>query len=147
MIAGVVMMVLVRYVMRMRVIVVFQTPLLAGFQQFGFEHASNRRVFLFFFDPQCMHCFDAAKRMSQYHWGDTRVVGIPISQPQWAPQFSRDTGLRMDISPDLEKLKQIFPYTSVPAGVALENGREKAALVKFEGDEPEASLKNVGLVN
>jgi hypothetical protein len=108
------------------------------------------RIFLFFFDPACMHCFDAAKRMSHYHWGDTRVVGIPISQPQWAAQFMRDTGLQMDISSDLphdfEKLKQVFPYTAVPAGVALENGREKAALVKFEAEEPEVSLKQLGFV-
>jgi uncharacterized membrane protein YphA (DoxX/SURF4 family) len=104
------------------------------------------RFFLFFFDPACMHCFDAAKRMSQYHWGDTRVVGIAISQPQWAAQFMRDTGLHMEMSSDLEKLKQVFPYTAVPAGVALENGREKAALVKFEAEEPEASLKQLGLV-
>ena len=108
------------------------------------------RIFLFFFDPACMHCFDAAKRMSHYHWGDTRVVGIPISQPQWAAQFMRDTDLQMDISSDLphdfEKLKQVFPYTAVPAGVALENGREKAALVKFEAEEPEVSLKQLGFV-
>lgn len=104
------------------------------------------KIFLFYFDPACMHCFDAAKRMSQYHWGDTRVVGIPISQPQWAPQFMKDTGFHMDISGDLEKLKQVFPYTAAPAGVALENGREKAALVKFENEEPEVSLKKLGFL-
>jgi len=104
------------------------------------------KIFLFFFDPACMHCFDAAKRMSQYHWGDTRVVGIPISQPQWAAQFMNDTGFHMDISTDLEKLKRVFPYTAVPAGVALESGHEKAALVKFENEEPEASLKQLGFV-
>jgi uncharacterized membrane protein YphA (DoxX/SURF4 family) len=104
------------------------------------------KIFLFFFDPACMHCFDAAKRMSQYHWGDTRVVGIPISQPQWAAQFMKDTGFQMDISTDFEKLKQVFPYTAVPSGVALESGREKAALVKFEAEEPEVSLKQLGFV-
>jgi uncharacterized membrane protein YphA (DoxX/SURF4 family) len=104
------------------------------------------RIFLFFFDPACMHCFDAARRMSQFQWGDTRVVGIPISQPQWAAQFMKDTGFHMDISGDLEKLKRVFPYTAVPAGVALENGREKAALVKFENEEPGASLKQLGFV-
>lgn len=104
------------------------------------------RIFLFFFDPACMHCFDAAKRMSQYHWDGTRVVGIPISQPQWAAQFMKDTGFHMDISTDLEKLKKVFPYTAVPAGVALESGREKAALVKFENEEPEVSLRQLGFV-
>ena len=110
---------------------------------YSLEHG---KILLFFFDPACMHCFDAARRMSQYQWGDTRVIGIPISQPQWAPQFMKDTGFHMDISSDLEKLKQVFPYTAVPAGVALESGREKATLVKFEGGEPEASLKQLGFV-
>jgi uncharacterized membrane protein YphA (DoxX/SURF4 family) len=112
-------------------------------QPYSLRHG---RIFVFFFDPACMHCLDAAKRMSQYHWSDTRVVGVPISQPQWAAQFIRDTGLHMEISSDLEKLKRVFPYTAVPAGVALENGREKAALVKFEAEEPEASLKQLGFV-
>ena len=104
------------------------------------------KIFLFFFDPACMHCFDAAKRMSQYQWGETRVVGIPIGQAQWAAQFMKDTGFHMDISSDLEKLKTVFPYTAVPAGVALDNGREKAALVKFENEEPGVSLKQLGFV-
>jgi len=77
------------------------------------------------------------KRMSQYQWGDTRLIGIPISQPQWAASIHERHGVHMDISTDLEKLKQVFPYTAVPAGVALESGREKGALVKFEAEEPE----------
>jgi uncharacterized membrane protein YphA (DoxX/SURF4 family) len=104
------------------------------------------KVFLYFFDPECMHCFDAAKRMSHYNWGDTKVVAIAIQQPQYAPQFLQDTGLRAAISTDLQKLKQVFPYTGTPAGVALENGREKAPLTKFEGEEPGATLKQLGLV-
>ena len=104
------------------------------------------KVFLYFFDPECMHCFDAAKRMSQYRWGDTKVVAIAIQQPQYAAQFLQDTGLRATISTDLQKLKQVFPSVSVPAGVALENGREKASLTKFDGEEPGATLKQLGLV-
>ena len=42
-------------------------------QPYSLEHG---KIFLYFFDPECMHCFDAAKRMSQYHWGDTKVVAI-----------------------------------------------------------------------
>ena len=112
-------------------------------QPYSLQHG---KIFLYFFDPECMHCFDAAKRMSQYHWGDTKVVAIAIQQPQYAPQFLQDTGLRAAISTDLQKLKQVFPYTSTPAGVALEDGREKASLTKFEGEEPGATLKQLGLV-
>jgi uncharacterized membrane protein YphA (DoxX/SURF4 family) len=104
------------------------------------------KIFLFYFDPACMHCFESAQRMSKLHWGDTRVVGVPISQPQFAGQFMQDTGFSMAISTDRDKLKAVFPYAGVPAGVALENGRQKAALVKFDGAEPAASLKQLGLI-
>jgi uncharacterized membrane protein YphA (DoxX/SURF4 family) len=108
---------------------------------------AHGKVFLFYFDPQCMHCFDSAKQMSKLNWGDTRVVGVPISQPQYAEQFMQDTGFHMTITSDLSLLKQIFPYAGVPAGVVLENGREKASLTKFDGDEPAATLKQLSLVN
>jgi uncharacterized membrane protein YphA (DoxX/SURF4 family) len=102
------------------------------------------KVFVFYFDPQCMHCFDAAQRMSRMQWGDTRVVGVPISQPHYAEQFMRDTNFHMAITSDLAKLREVFPYTGVPEGVALENGREKAPLTRFEGDEPVATLRQLG---
>ena len=104
------------------------------------------KVLLYFFDPQCMHCFEAAQKMSSLPWGATRVVGVPISSPQYAPQFVGDTGLKMAITSEHQRLKAIFPYTSVPAAVALENGRETASLVRFEGEEPAASLKRMGLI-
>ena len=102
------------------------------------------KVFVFFFDPQCMHCFDAAKRMAQLHWGDTRVVAVPVEQPQYAPQFLSDTGLTAVISTDFEKLKQVFQYSSYPFAVAVENGRETAPLTKFDDDEPVATLRRLG---
>lgn len=106
----------------------------------------NGKIFLFYFDPACMHCFESAQRMSKMHWGDTRVVGVPISQVQFATQFMQDTGFHMAITTDRDKLKAVFPYAGVPAGVAIENGRQKAALVKFDGEEPAASLKRLGLI-
>jgi uncharacterized membrane protein YphA (DoxX/SURF4 family) len=105
------------------------------------------KVFLFFFDPQCMHCFDAAKRMSQLHWGDTRVVAVPVEQPQYANGFLKETGLQAVVSSEFTKLAPIFSYSAYPFGVALENGREKAPLTQFEGEEPAATLKKLGLVN
>ncbi len=105
------------------------------------------KVFLYFFDPQCMHCFDAAKRMAQLRWGDTRVVVIPVEQPQYARGFLQETGLHGVVSSEFQKLAPIFSYSAYPFGVALENGREKAPLTKFEGDEPAATLKQIGFVN
>ena len=104
------------------------------------------KVFLFYFDPACMHCFESAQRMSKLHWGDTRVVGVPIEQAQFATQFIQDTGFHMAITTDGDQLKKVFLYAGVPAGVVIENGRQKAALVKFDGEEPAASLKRLGLI-
>jgi uncharacterized membrane protein YphA (DoxX/SURF4 family) len=104
------------------------------------------KVLLFFFDPQCMHCFDAAQKLSRLHWGATRIVGVPSTHPEYAGQFMTDTGLNMPVSTDHAKLKQTFPYTAVPAAIALENGVQRAALVKFEGEEPEATLRALGFV-
>jgi uncharacterized membrane protein YphA (DoxX/SURF4 family) len=111
-------------------------------QPYSLEHG---KVFLFFFHPECMHCFASAKSMAQLHWEGTRVVAVPVEQPQFAPQFLADTGLQAVVSTDFPKLKQAFHYTAYPFGVALENGREKAALTKFDGDEPATTLKRLGL--
>ena len=104
------------------------------------------KIFLFFFDPQCMHCFDAAKRMAQFHWGDTRVVAIPVEQPQYAAQFLQMTGLHAVVSGDFALLKKVFGYRGYPSGVALQNGRQKALLTKFEDSEPAASLQQLGFI-
>ena len=105
------------------------------------------KILLFFFNPACMHCFEAAQRMSKLQWGNTKVVAVPVEQPQYAGQFLQQTGLRAVVTTDFQKLAPIFGYTAYPFGVALEKGREKSALMKFEGDEPGATLKQLGLVN
>ena len=104
------------------------------------------KILIFYFDPECLHCLDAAKRMSHYKWGDTRVVGVPINVPQFAQGFLEDTHLKAVVSNDLPQLKKIFPFVSAPAGVALVNGREKMALTQFEDPEPEATLKKLGFI-
>lgn len=119
------------------------TTLVDG-QPYSLQHG---KILLFFFDPQCMHCFDAAKRMAQFPWGETRVVAVPVEMPQYAGQFLHDTGLKAVVSTDFQKLAPVFSYSAYPFGVALENGREKAPLTKFEGDEPGATLKQLGFVH
>lgn len=104
------------------------------------------KIFLFFFNPECLHCLDAATRMAQYNWGDTRVVAIPTQEPQFGPGFLQRTKLNAALSNDLEPLKTIFPFVNAPAGVALENGREKAPITQFEDQEPGATLKQLGFV-
>ncbi|HKE26695.1 MAG TPA: MauE/DoxX family redox-associated membrane protein [Bryobacteraceae bacterium] len=104
------------------------------------------KYFLFFFNPGCMHCFDAARAMSQLHWGGTTVVAIPVEMPQFSGQFLEETGLRAVVSSDFDKLKNIFGYTAYPFGVAVENGRERAPVMQFENAEPGATLKRLGFV-
>jgi uncharacterized membrane protein len=105
------------------------------------------RILVFFFDPECEHCFKAAQKMSKLDWGTTKVVAVPVSTPRFAPMFLKETGLKAGLSSDLEKLKAAFPYTATPAAVALEFGREKAALTQFESDaEPAATLRQLGFV-
>ncbi len=113
-------------------------------QAYSLQHG---RYFLFFFNPGCMHCFDAAQRMSTFQWGDTKVVAVPVEQPQFAGQFLERTGLKAAVTTDFARLAPVFSYTSYPFGVALENGREKVPLTKFEGDEPAATLKHLGFVH
>jgi uncharacterized membrane protein YphA (DoxX/SURF4 family) len=104
------------------------------------------KQFIYFFDPECGHCFQAAKSMAAYSWGDTKVVGVYTRMPQFAPAFLTDTGLKAVLTPDHDLLKKTFPFTDAPFGVAIENGRQKASFIHFEGDEPGASLKKLGFV-
>ena len=104
------------------------------------------RILLYFFNPVCSHCLDAARRMSKFQWGDTKVVAVPVEEFQFAGQFLEQAGLRAVVSTEFEKLGSIFSYKAYPFGVALERGREKAPLTKFDGDEPGATLKQLGFV-
>jgi uncharacterized membrane protein YphA (DoxX/SURF4 family) len=104
------------------------------------------KVLLFFFNPLCTHCLESAKRMSAFSWGDTRVVAIPVELSSYAGAFLKESGLNAVITSDFDKLKTIFGYTAYPFAVAVEDGREKAALTRFENDEPRATLKQLGFI-
>jgi len=104
------------------------------------------KILIFYFDPECLHCLDAATRMAKLNWGDTRIVAVPINVPQFAQGFLDDTHLKAVISTDLKPLKKIFPFVSAPAGVALVNGHEKMALTQFEDNEPAQTLRKIGFI-
>jgi hypothetical protein len=105
------------------------------------------KVFLYFYDPQCSHCEKAARDMSRMDWVDTKIIAIPTAEPQYAPSFLKDTGFKAGTSLELEKLKRAFPFkTDPPFGVVIENGHEKGPIPRFEGAEPEASLRKFGLI-
>ncbi len=104
-------------------------------------------ILLFFYDPECMHCDAAARKMSKYNWKDTKVVAIPTQDPQFAAAFLRDTGLRAGTSNDLQLLRSIFKFQDPPYGVALVRGRQKVAITAFEDStEPAAALRKIGFI-
>lgn len=105
------------------------------------------RIFLFFYDPQCGHCDEAARHMSKYQWkDDVTVIGIPTQQPQWAASFLHDTGLKAKTSLDLALLKKTFPFGDPPYGVLLENGRERAPVPHYDEPEPGDTLRKLGVI-
>jgi uncharacterized membrane protein YphA (DoxX/SURF4 family) len=106
----------------------------------------NGKVFIFFFNPACTHCAEAATRMAQLEWGDTRIVATPVELSQFAQQFLASTGLRAVVTSDFEALKTAFNYRAYPYGVALVDGRQQAALATFDAEEPAATLRRLGFV-
>ena len=105
------------------------------------------RILIFFFDPECMHCYAGAQRMSKYAWkGEVKVLAVPTVNPQWAGSFLKDTGLPALVSKDIKALRDVFPFTDPPYGVALDRGRQVAALPFFDEKEPVTALRQLGWV-
>jgi len=103
-------------------------------------------VFLFFYNPSCLHCDAAARRMSKYDWKDTTVIALPTESPEWAASFLHDTGLKALTSLDTAKERTVFHFMNAPYGVALENGREKAVIADFDDSQPARTLRSIGYV-
>ncbi len=104
------------------------------------------KVFVYFFNPQCMHCLEAGRKLAALNWGSTRFVGVPTENPQFGDWFMDKAHLKGKgpVSKDLDLLRKTFPFDLPPAGVAIENGYEKAMLLQFEDAEPGATLKKLG---
>lgn len=103
------------------------------------------KVLLYFFDPECMHCFQAAQAMSRHTW-QAKVIAIPTRVPQFAQGFLNDTGLKAPLSNDVDLLKQTFPFGDPPYAVAIENGRQKAAMAIFDERQPAETLRQIGFI-
>jgi uncharacterized membrane protein YphA (DoxX/SURF4 family) len=105
------------------------------------------KIFIYFFDPECMHCLEAGRKLAKMNWGDTKVIGVPSRMPQFAENFMKMTAMNRPVSTEWTLLNQTFSIKGTPGGVALENGREKAQLTQFEGDEPETTLARMGFIH
>ena len=112
-------------------------------QPYSIRHG---KVLLFFFNPGCEHCDNVAKTMSRFNWGATRVVGVPVGLPEDAPRFLEDTGLKAVLTSDFPSLKTTFGYTTYPFAVAVENGRERAAIAQFDNDQLSSTLRTMGFI-
>ena len=121
------------------------TPVIVNGQP---QNLATGKVFLFFYDPSCMHCDAAAKFMSKLDWSGSRIVAIPTINPQWAKDFLHDTHLKADTSLELTKLKAAFPFVDPPFGVALNDGRVEQTFgqAQFNVPSPGADLKRLGFV-
>ncbi len=99
------------------------------------------KFLLYFYDPECSHCNQAAKELSKHTWKDVKIIGLATRVPQFAQYFMESNGLKAQHSPDHESLKQTFPFGDPPYGVLLEHGRMKAGLQRFDDVEPAATLR------
>jgi len=104
------------------------------------------KVLLYFFDPMCSHCNDAAKEMSKHTWLTDKVIGIPTVLPQYGQQFMDTTKLKGVVSNDIKELKRVFPFGDPPFAVALERGRAKAQIRRFDEQEPAGTLRQLGFI-
>jgi uncharacterized membrane protein YphA (DoxX/SURF4 family) len=104
------------------------------------------RVLVFFFDPECMHCFAGARAMSKYKWKDVRIVAVSTVNPQFGASFLKDTGLKVPLSSDIKVLRESFKFTDPPYAVALDQGREVQVLPFFDDNEPLGALRKLGWV-
>jgi uncharacterized membrane protein YphA (DoxX/SURF4 family) len=112
----------------------------------GMVSLREGRFLIYFFDPECTHCNQAARDMAHLGWVGVRIIGVPTEQPQFARYFMDSTGLGGDISNDVVLLRKAFAFSSPPYAVAVENGRQKAALSDF-GPRPMAEqLREIGFI-
>ena len=107
------------------------------------------KTFVYFFNPACLHCLEAGRKLAALNWGDTHFVGVPTENPQFGSFFMGKAGLqgRGPLAKDYDALKKLFPFDLPPAAVAIENGYQKAMLLQFEGEEPASTLKKLGFVH
>lgn len=107
-------------------------------------------VFLYFYDPECAHCLQAARMMSAWDFGKTRVIAIPTVNPQWGQVLLDDSGFKAELATDPEDLKalrSVFEFADPPFGVALKRGRARLTVRFAEFEESlKAKLQAEGFV-
>lgn len=107
------------------------------------------KVFIYFFNPTCIHCLDVGKKLSKYEF-QADFVGVPTQDFEFGEGFLEDAGLtgKVKLSSDLDKLKQTFPFDDVPYAAAIEDGLVTQRFTMIDLEEPEMGrrLRELGIV-
>jgi len=104
------------------------------------------KVFLFFFNPSCMHCLHAGQTMAEYEW-EVDFLGVPTQDFDWGAGFVEDAGLQdVKLSPDVKPLREIFEFQDVPHGVLLHDGKVLERLIFWEEPELSETLRDHGFI-
>ena len=104
------------------------------------------KAFLYFFNPTCLHCLEAGQTMATFEW-EADVLGIATQDPDFVPGFFEDAGLtNVKVSPDLDTLREAFPFTDAPYAVAIEDGQVKERFQFFEQPEFGDKLREHGFI-
>jgi uncharacterized membrane protein YphA (DoxX/SURF4 family) len=107
------------------------------------------KKFIYFFNPTCLHCLDVGLALSKYEF-QAPFLGVPTQDFDFGPGFLNDAGLtgKVQLTPDLEKLKATFPFDDVPYAAAIEDGRILHRFPMTELEEPGMGekLKELGIV-
>lgn len=113
------------------------------------QNLTSGKVFLYFYDPECSHCIAAARFMSKLDWRETKIVGIPTHDAEFAPYFLQDTHLKAGTCKETAKLRKVFDFVDPPFGVALVDGRVRQTFgqSQFNEPSPESDLKKLAFVN
>jgi len=106
------------------------------------------RVLLYFFDPECSHCFEVAAQMGKQRWNSTRVIVVPTREPRFTESFLGDAKLKASVSEDAGVLRAAFPFTDPPYAVALDDGDVEATFNsgQLEGESYYGALRRLGHV-
>jgi uncharacterized membrane protein YphA (DoxX/SURF4 family) len=106
------------------------------------------RALLYFFEPDCSHCYEVAEAMARHNWGATRVIVLPTSQPEFAGIFLKDTGLQAGICYEAPRLRDVYSFSDPPFAVALDEGRlvETFNSGQLEGERFYRALRRAGFI-
>lgn len=104
-------------------------------------------VLLYFFNPTCLHCLDVGIQMSGYDF-KADFIGVPTQDFEYSGGFLQDSGLQSTarLSPDLELLKQTFPFEDVPYVAVLDDGRILERFQFFEEPDFAEALRGHGMI-